>query len=262
MMTIIRSAALALLPLVSLLAVPAAAAPEAPYEAVLDQSYAARDYDGLARQLFDAGDSDRFMTSLDWLGGKFRSDGSSFISYAYARMLLAVAANMQGDEATDIRTTALTALTQAVVSAQIDALQCEDTTALGIKARELAGELQASGLRDLPLAQREMAAAVVMVIEQNTWPVRQQADHTAYLCTGGMAAMIAGLDSGTQRDVPPQDGQAGRQVEVTPPAGFVHRRRADQDWIKDAEQLRSERGEIVKFLLAVERVPALSELSR
>lgn len=230
------------------------------YAEVLDTLYEAGEWRALSTALLEPASQQEAMTSLDWLGAKYQTVGGAYIAHAYSNVLQLFAQQMPAAEAADTRGTALAAMAQAVLMARSDAYQCSDTTALGVKALELAEILAVSPLLDLPEQERRKAGFLVLSFEPRTWPARQQFDETGYLCTGGMSAMIAGMMSGTRRETQ-REGGIGRQIEVTPPADFSYGRRENSEWVQQAESVRAANEQMVLQLLNIDSVLTLEEIA-
>jgi hypothetical protein len=236
--------------------------PEGSHAERLEEIYGERDYRALGEALFQPASEADLVTGLDWLGMKYRTDGSSFISQSYAMMLDGFAQGFPPEQAQQFRGTALAALVQAYIVARIDGQQCEDITARAVKAEQLISTVAGSPLLQADEPTRRLAAFMVMANEEITWPHRQQLDQASYLCAGGMSAMIAGMAGGQMRERTPREGEIGRQIEVIPPAGLAYPRRDNADWLADAEALRQSREDIVAQVLRIDSVPTMEEMRR
>lgn len=236
--------------------------PQGSHAERLEEIYDEQDYRALGEALFQPASEADLVTGLDWLGMKYRTDGSSFISQAYALMLENVAQGFPPEQAQQLRGTALAALVQAYIVARIDGQQCEDLSARAVKADQLISTLMASPLLQADEPTRRLAAFMVMVNEDITWERRQQLDQARYLCAGGLMGMIAGMAGGEMRERAPREGEIGRQIEVIPPAGLAYGRRDAADWLADAEALRQSREDIVVQVLRIESVPSMEEMAR
>lgn len=234
--------------------------PEGPRAEALDAEYGKRHYSTLTRLLFEPGSQEDLLTGLDWLGIKFRTDGSTYISYAYSNMLQAVAENLSEGDASQLRGTALSALAQAVLTARIDGQQCDDVSARGAKAEQMLAVLSASPLRELDEDERRMAALIVLHNENATWQSRQLSDQSGYLCRDGMQAIMEGMLRGSMAEREPRAGEVGRQIEITTPDDRVYPRRENSDWIGDAEKARATREDMLKLILGIQSIPSMEEI--
>lgn len=228
----------------------------------LEELYDQRDYRTLSDALFDPQSQEELTTGLDWLGMKYRTDGSSFISFSYSRLLEAVAGMLPPDQAEQFRGTALAALVQSLVVARIDAQQCDDATARGVRSDQLLAALASSPLRQMEENVRRNAAFIVTFNEEMTWTERQVLDQSQDLCTGGMLGMIAGMTGGTMQEREAREGEIGRQIEITPPDGFAYGRRPAAEWLADAERVRQTREAMLLALLDIDSVPTMEEVGR
>lgn len=228
--------------------------------AQLEAMYDEGDYAALNLALFEPASESDLMTGLDWLGMKYRTDGSSYISLVYGRLLEAIAELVPADNAEQLRGTALAALVQAALTAQIDSQQCADATARSTRAEQVFAEISNSPLLEMDREMRRNAAFIVMLNEDITWTARQSLDQGEVLCAGGMLGMIAGLAGGTVREREAREGEIGRQIEVTPPDDFVFGRRPQAEWVVDAERLRQSREALVQVLLFIDSVPSMEEM--
>ena len=228
----------------------------------LEAMYDEGDYAALNFALFEPATEADLTTGLDWLGMKYRTDGSTYISLSYSRLLEGVAELVPPETGDQFRGTALAALVQAVLAARIDGQQCSDATARAVRADHLIATVGYSPLLELDEEMRRNAAFIVMLNEEVTWTARQSLDQSEVLCTGGMLGMMAGMAGGTMREREAREGEIGRQIEVTPPEGFEYGRRPEAEWVADAERIRQSREAMLLVLLGIDSVPSMEEMDQ
>lgn len=227
----------------------------------LDEAAGEPSRNKLAELVFKPQSSEEGMANLDWLGARFIRGDSAFFAYAYARVLVGVASELPADKANDLNGTALAAMIYAVAASHVDGLQCADITGRGNRAEQFVSELRRSGLLDLvDEPTRRKAAYIANAVEQKSWLARRTNNDATFQCWNGMAAIKAGIQAGLVTESAPEPGKFGRQVKVSPPAGFVYERRDDADWWVDAEKARSQLPLLMAKLAGIDQIPSGSEI--
>jgi len=200
---------------------PQAASSTLPSDKALDAMVAARDWHGLGAALSQASDQVSLTRALDWLQAKVTAGGGFMIALMYARELWTVGEAMKLDDpGKDLRVSAGMMMLYAVELIAIDGAKCEDESAPGHRLDQIS-EMDAAIFKFLRTQSADMKSKVVdtaLALEQRTAPLRKDDD---VICRGGLAEMQAGLEHGTQKEVPEASGHYGKDVEVTAPPGWA-----------------------------------------
>jgi len=124
------------------------------------------------------------------------------------------------DPSKDIRVTAGLMALYAYELIVIDGAKCEDRSAPSNRASQLLrfnsatfGFLKAQSVELKP-----KIVEIALALEKKTAPLRKDDD---LICRNGMEEMKAGLERGTQREVPNTSGHYGKTVEVAPPPDWA-----------------------------------------
>jgi hypothetical protein len=192
-----------------------------PSDKALDAMVAARDWNGLGAALSQASDQASLTRALDWLQAKVTAGGGFMIAVMYARELWTIGEAMKLDDpGRDLRVTAGMMMLYAVELIAIDGAKCEDESAPGHRLDQIS-EMDAAIFKFLRTQSADIKSKVVdtaLALEQRTAPLRRDDD---VICRGGLAEMQAGLEHGTQKEVPDASGHYGKDVEVAAPPGWA-----------------------------------------
>jgi len=198
--------------------VPAAALPT---NAELDALLEARDWSRLSPLVLgQTRDAASFRRRLDWLHVKLDSGAGFLVAYAYMRNLWVVGSAAKIDDpGNDLRVTAGMMALYAYELIMIDGAKCEDRSAPGNRLNQLLTLNPAtfSFLKSRPNELKEKIVTTAVAFEKRTAPLRRDDD---LLCRDGMDQMRAGIERGTQQEVPNR-GHYGKTVEVTPPSDWT-----------------------------------------
>lgn len=200
-----------------------AAAPLAT-NAELDALLEARDWKRLSPALMALSsprDAASFARVADWLKGKLLSGAGFLVAYVYMRDLWAAGNGLNVDDPkNDLRVSAGMIALYAFELIVIDGAKCEDRSAPDNRVHQLLSLNAAtfSFLKSRPAELKENLVTTALAFEKKTAPMRRDDD---LLCRDGMDQMKAGLERGTQREVPTPPGHIGRTVDVTPPPDWA-----------------------------------------
>jgi hypothetical protein len=199
---------------------PSAAAP-APSDAELDAMLAARNWTGLSAVLWPLR-VDTAVRLQNWLHTRIISTGGALLlDLVYIRNLwLAGNAKKIDDPVKDplVNAGAMALYTYAIII--IDGAKCEDVSAPESRRMRLLtdyGEVLRF-LKGRPASVKSTAVEVAIIIEKHTASVRKDDD---LICRAGMAQIMAGLERGTQQEIPNRPGVPGRSIGVTPPPDWA-----------------------------------------
>jgi hypothetical protein len=179
---------------------------------------AARNWNGLQLAFSRPRDAATFVRGLDWLKAKiFAGDGGLLLALIYARDLWLLGESAKKDE---LRGTAVLITLYAYELIQIDGAKCEDRSAPGHRLDQLiAGRTDTLRyLKSLPSEVKQKIADAAVTLEKVTSSRRKDDE---VICRGGLKEIIAGLQAGTQREVPTAPGQMGKTIAVAPPRDFA-----------------------------------------
>jgi hypothetical protein len=200
---------------------PQGASSALPSDKALDAMVAARDWHGLGTALSEVSDEASLTRALDWLQAKVTAGGGFMIAVMYARELWTAGEAMKLDDpGKDLRVTAGMMMLYAVELIAIDGAKCEDESAPGHRLDQIS-EMDAAIFKFLRTQSADMKSKVVdtaLALEQRTAPLRKDDD---VICRGGLAEIQAGLEHGTQKEVPDASGNHGKDIEVAAPPGWA-----------------------------------------
>jgi hypothetical protein len=198
--------------------VPAGASPS---NTELDALLKAKDWTHLSSALSSPRDSAAFARVLDWLHVRLDEGAGFMVAYAYMRNLWTAGNALKAeDPAKDLRLTAGMIALYAYELIVLDGAKCEDQTAPGNRVSQLFSLNPAlfSFLKSRPANLKEYVVTIALAFEKKTASLRGDDD---LLCRDGMDQMKAGLERGTQQEVPNTSGHFGKTIAVTPPAGWT-----------------------------------------
>ncbi|MBW0004169.1 MAG: hypothetical protein JO216_11845 [Hyphomicrobiales bacterium] len=160
-----------------------------------------------------------FVRGLDWLKAKiFAGDGGLLLPLIYAKDLWVIGESSRKDE---LRDTAVLITLYAYELIQIDGAKCEDRSAPGHRLDQLiAGRADTLRyMKALPAETKQKLADAAIALEKVTALRRKDDD---LICRGGLDEIRAGLERGTQHEVPTPPGHLpGKSIGVAPPGDFV-----------------------------------------
>lgn len=198
---------------------PSAAA--VPSDAELDAMLAARNWTGLSAVLW-ALRVDTAVRLQNWLHTRIVSTGGALLlDLVYIRNLwLAGNAKKIDDPVKDplVNAGAMALYTYAIII--IDGSKCEDVSAPESRRMHLLTDYGEAlrFLKGRPASVKSTAVDAAISLEEMTAPVRKDDD---LICRAGMAQIMAGLERGTQQEIPNRPGVPGRSIGVTPPPDWA-----------------------------------------
>jgi len=192
-----------------------------PSDAELDALWAAHKWNDLGAALSNLDSAAAFSKSMDWLHTRLDAGGGLMLGILYARDLWVVGKSRNvTDPATDMRMTAgmITLYTYELIV--IDGAKCEDKSAPGHRLEQLLGARRETlaYLKQQPQEWKTNVVNIVLAFEKTTANLRREDD---LICRGGLEEYRAGLERGTQQEVPNTDGHYGKTVDVRPPTDWV-----------------------------------------
>jgi len=188
-----------------------------PPDSALDAMVEARNWTALGAALSRPPDAASMVRALNWLHVRVDGGAGLMVVLMYTRNLwIAGGALNVSDPSKDIRVTAGLMALYAYELIVIDGAKCEDRSAPSNRASQLLrfnsatfGFLKAQSVELKP-----KIVEIALALEKKTAPLRKDDD---LICRNGMEEMKAGLERGTQREVPNTSGHFGKTVEVAPP---------------------------------------------
>lgn len=189
-----------------------------PSDTELNALLAARNWNGLQLAFSRPRDAATYLRGLDWLKAKiFAGDGGLLLALIYARDLWLIGESAKKDE---LRSTAVLITLYAYELIQIDGTKCEDRSAPGHRLDQLiAGRADTlKYMMSLPSEVKQKIVDAAIALEKVTSPRRKD---DQLICRGGLKEITAGLQAGTQREVPTAPGQIGKTIAVAPPRDFA-----------------------------------------
>lgn len=229
--------------------VPAPAAVAVPPDAELDAMLAARNWNGLSAALQPL-QADSIVKVMKWLGAQIRTNGGTFLlDLVYTRDLwLAGNAQPIDDPMQDMRVTAATMALYSYAIVLIDGSKCDDDTALTERATLLlrTNAPIVAFLKAQPAQVQSSAIDMAIALEKKTAAQRKEDD---LICRAGMAQMRAGLERGTQREMPSQPGMVGKSIGVTPPPDWEPRFAPPEVYKPKQEKARAEMAVMLRKLI-------------
>jgi hypothetical protein len=192
-----------------------------PSGAELDALWTARKWNDLGAALSHPDSAASFTRSMDWLHTRLDAGGGLLLGLLYARDLWLVGESQNvTDPAKDLRMTAamITLYTYEIIV--IDGAKCEDKSAPGHRVEQLltARRETLAYLRQQPPEWKTNVINIAIAYEKKTAPLRREDD---LICRGGLEEIRAGLEKGTQHEVPNTDGHYGKTVDVRPPSDWM-----------------------------------------
>lgn len=229
--------------------VPAPAPVVVPADTELDAMLAARNWNGLSAALQPL-QADSIARVMKWLGAQIRTNGGTFLlDLAYTRDLwLAGNARKVDDPMQDMRVTAATMALYSYAIVLIDGSKCDDVTALTERATLLlrTNAPIVAFLKAQPSQVQSSAIDVAIALEKKTAAQRKEDD---LICRAGMAQMRAGLERGTQQEIPNQPGSVGKSIGVTPPADWTPKFAPPEVYKPKQEKARAEMAVTLRKLI-------------
>jgi hypothetical protein len=219
-----------------------------PTNAELDALLEARDWGRLSSALLSP-PSDAVKRYLDWLQVKLAGGAGFLVAYSYMRYLwIAGNASKVDDPGRDLRVTAGMIALYAYELIVIDGAKCEDKSAPDNRMSQLLSLNPAtlSFLKSRPAELKEKVVALALALEKRTAMLRRDDD---LLCRNGLDEMKAGLERGTQREVPNTSGYYGRRVLVAPPPDWVPKFVPPQTYVPIQNTARAEMREALRELI-------------
>lgn len=187
----------------------------------LDALLEAKDWNRLSAALRSPRDAASAARVLNWLHAKLDSGAGFLVALAYMHDLWGAgsALNVQ-DPGKDLRVSAGLIALYTYELIVIDGAKCEDRTAPDNRVNQLFGLNRAvfSFFKSLPTELKTRIVDVALALEKKTAPLREDDD---LICRDGLEQMKAGLEKGTQKEIPNTSGHYGKTVAVTPPADWV-----------------------------------------
>jgi hypothetical protein len=147
--------------------------------------------------------------------------GGFFLALLYARDLWNVGDSAKiADPAKDPRLTAGLISLYAFELIVIDGTKCEDRSAPDNRLSQLLTQRAAAlnFLKQQPPDIKGKIVDIAIALERKTAPLRKDDD---LICRDGMDQMRAGLERGTQQEVPNTSGHVGKTIAVTPPPDWT-----------------------------------------
>ena len=148
-------------------------------------------------------------------------DGGGFlIPLVYARDLWMVGDVVKSSDPTkDVRVTAGMLALYVYELIAIDGAKCEDRSAPENRMTQLFAKQTVifAFLKSQEQSQKLAILDTAIKLEKSTAPRRRDDD---LICRGGLDEMMAGLENGTQQQVPTAPGQIGKTIAVTTPSGW------------------------------------------
>jgi hypothetical protein len=188
-----------------------------PPDVELDSLLSARNWSQLGSVLLRPYPATEFARKLSWLKTRTDNGGGFFLPLLYARDLWIVGDSAKiADLAKDPRVTAGLMSLYAFELIIIDGAKCEDRTAPDNRVSQLLTQ-RAAALNFLKQQPADLKAKIIdiaIALERKTAPLRKDDD---LVCRNGLAEMKAGLERGTQQEVPNTGGYVGKRIAVTPP---------------------------------------------
>ncbi len=217
-----------------------------PANAELEVLLQARDWNRLSSALKEQPrDAAAFANRLDWLHVKIDEGAGFLVAFSYMRDLwLAGNALKVEDPKTDMRMTAGMIALYAYELVVIDGAKCEDQSAPNNRASQLLSLNPAtfSFIRSRPAALKEWLIAIALALEKRTAPLRRDDD---LLCRNGLDEMRAGLERGTQKEIPNAPRYYGKKVEVTTPPDWTPKFLSPETYVPIQNDARAKMREIL-----------------
>lgn len=193
-----------------------------PSDSDLDALLAAKDWQRLGPAIVRPHyDFPSLARVLNWLHVKVYSGAGLLVTLAYMRNLwIAGSALKVDDRGKDLRMSSGLLGLYAYELIVIDGAKCEDRTAPSHRLDQLFSLNSAtfSFLKSQPAAWKVKTVDIALALEKRTTPLRGDDD---LICRDGLEEMRAGLERGTQQEVPHTDGHFGKDIAVAPPPGWV-----------------------------------------
>jgi hypothetical protein len=158
---------------------------------------------------------------MDWLHTRLDAGGGLLLGLLYARDLWVVGNSQHvADPAKDMRVTAGMIALYTYELIVIDGAKCADKSAPGNRLTQLLNARRdtLAYLKQLPQEWKNTVVKIAIAFEKKTAKLRREDD---LICRGGLEEYRAGLERGTQREVPNTDGHVGKTVDVRPPADWM-----------------------------------------
>ena len=232
------------------------APPLPPNAAALDRLLARKQYLRLGEILRSAKRLDDVILNMNWESMKMRSGETAFINFAYAWDLWRVASSLRGNEAAELKATAVMVFVHAMALIQLDGAKCQDPSAPGHRLTQLITTFphiwkHAATLSD---AERTRTIAVALTLERVTAPRRDD----EFVCQGGMDEMLDALARHGDKPLPPsraQLGHIGKTEEVPSNPHYRPRFVPQEVWLPEQARIRAEMPKRLGELLESGKAP-------
>jgi hypothetical protein len=192
-----------------------------PSDAELDALLAARNWKGLGAALSVPGNAESLTRVMNWLHARIYNGGGIFLDIIYARDLWFVGSSLNIDDpARDMRLSAGLMVLYTYQLVVIDGAECEDQSAPSNRLTQLF-RTQAPTLAFLKKQPADLKSKIVdlsIALENRTAPLRKDDD---FICRDGMDQTRAGMERGTQQEIPDPSGHYGKTIGVKPPPDWV-----------------------------------------
>lgn len=220
---------------------PPAAIDGAALQKELDNLLGKEDYTLLGKRMQNPQSSEEFKFILDWSKEKWLTGNSSIVPFIYSNILWAVTkdAGPQGD---GLKSTAAAALLYVIANVEIDGERCADRSAPGDRLLKIMGggrpilEFVANASEE----DRKRMIYIATEIARRTETVRDAKGDKNFVCRFGMAEINYNLKHGSQREVPAQPGQFGRQIILDGDGGYVPQELPETEWRPKVAKRRAE----------------------
>jgi hypothetical protein len=220
-----------------------------PSDTELDTLVDARDWNALGAAFDKSLDAESFDRGLTWLHNRSLDGGGLMLSIIYAHDLWMAGGQLKTrDPDKDMRLTAGMMALYTYEQIVIDGAKCEDQTAPGQRLTQILTTTQKAALNFLRQQPKDVKMKVVdlaLAVEKKTAPLRKDDD---LICRGGMDEMMAGLEQGTQHELPP-DGDVGKKIGVEAPADWTPKFRSPETYRPIQESARANmRAQLLKLV--------------
>jgi hypothetical protein len=194
----------------------------APPDSDLDSALAAKDWNRLTAAIGRRQKDFKSLTGLlNWLHAKVDSGAGLMVALAYMRDLWMVGNALKtNDRAKDLRMSSGLIGLYAFELIVIDGAKCEDRTAPDHRVDQLFmfNSATFAFLKSQPAEWKTKIVDIALALEKRTAPLRGDDD---LICRDGLEQMKAGLERGTQHEVPSAAGQVGKTIAVEAPPDWV-----------------------------------------
>jgi hypothetical protein len=219
-----------------------------PSDVELDTLLAARNWNALSEAFDKSVDAESFDRGMMWLHNRSLDGRSLLLSIIYARDLWLAGSELKArDPDKDMRLTAGMMALYAYEQIVIDGAKCGDQTAPGQWITQMSTTTQEAlnFLRRQPNDVKMKVVDLALAVEKKTAALRKDDD---LICRGGMDEMMAGLERGTQHELPP-DGDVGKKIGVEASADWTPKFRSAEIYAPIQERARANvRAQLLKLV--------------